>query len=405
MITVLSSRVLKLEEVRNILQNPVKFQLPQDLSEKAGEAIVISQEDLLKFPLGQYTNVFSPVHRISLITSAADLAIKAPKVAKSILEIFNSLPPPTYTNDDQFISSPFNFLDGETITDELFSSFLKAIFSSEPEEIQALFDKPYVSASIALLISSTIELVSDYALISLVLQSEFEGAALITTETFSREVAPGAVAQVADRILDIAINSKNLKKTGKDTLSRYPYLFSPIQSTISSMKTAVAKPLHFFDKFLLFNYINNFIYGTTEILRVLGASTENVTFFNLIQKLATATYQKLLSYVPTVQKMISDKRLTVGTISKDLIISLAEKGPLTFALMTFYALPMNKKIIPKEAFGTRDLLPKQMKIREQVISLVTSIFKRHGAVSIDTPVFELKSVSYRKIWRRIKINL
>ena len=40
--------------------------------------------------------------------------------------------------------------------------------------------------------------------------------------------------------------------------------------------------------------------------------------------------------------------------------------------------------------GTRDYDPFQMAIREKVFSVIKSCFKRHGAVTIDTPVFELK---------------
>uniref|UniRef100_A0A8C2CEE8 histidine--tRNA ligase n=1 Tax=Cyprinus carpio TaxID=7962 RepID=A0A8C2CEE8_CYPCA len=40
--------------------------------------------------------------------------------------------------------------------------------------------------------------------------------------------------------------------------------------------------------------------------------------------------------------------------------------------------------------GTRDYNPKQMAIREKVFSIIISCFKRHGAETIDTPVFELK---------------
>lgn len=43
---------------------------------------------------------------------------------------------------------------------------------------------------------------------------------------------------------------------------------------------------------------------------------------------------------------------------------------------------------PKIAKGTRDFLPDQMRIREDAFHRITSVFKRHGAVSIDTPVFE-----------------
>lgn len=42
--------------------------------------------------------------------------------------------------------------------------------------------------------------------------------------------------------------------------------------------------------------------------------------------------------------------------------------------------------------GTQDFGPEQMAIREKVISIITETFKRHGAVTIDTPVFELRKV-------------
>ena len=40
--------------------------------------------------------------------------------------------------------------------------------------------------------------------------------------------------------------------------------------------------------------------------------------------------------------------------------------------------------------GTRDYNPRQMAIREKVFNAIISCFKRHGAETIDTPVFELK---------------
>ncbi|XP_072923522.1 histidine--tRNA ligase isoform X2 [Hemitrygon akajei] len=40
--------------------------------------------------------------------------------------------------------------------------------------------------------------------------------------------------------------------------------------------------------------------------------------------------------------------------------------------------------------GTRDYNPKQMAIRAEVFNIITGSFKRHGAETIDTPVFELK---------------
>ncbi len=40
--------------------------------------------------------------------------------------------------------------------------------------------------------------------------------------------------------------------------------------------------------------------------------------------------------------------------------------------------------------GTRDYLPEQMEIRQQCFDIIRGVFKKHGAVEIDTPVFELK---------------
>uniref|UniRef100_A0AAQ4RY29 histidine--tRNA ligase n=1 Tax=Gasterosteus aculeatus aculeatus TaxID=481459 RepID=A0AAQ4RY29_GASAC len=48
------------------------------------------------------------------------------------------------------------------------------------------------------------------------------------------------------------------------------------------------------------------------------------------------------------------------------------------------------QFVLKTAKGTRDYNPKQMAIRERVFSTIIGCFKRHGAETIDTPVFELK---------------
>lgn len=46
-----------------------------------------------------------------------------------------------------------------------------------------------------------------------------------------------------------------------------------------------------------------------------------------------------------------------------------------------------KAKIPK---GTRDYLPEQMEVRQRAFGIIRGVFKCHGAVEIDTPVFELK---------------
>lgn len=48
------------------------------------------------------------------------------------------------------------------------------------------------------------------------------------------------------------------------------------------------------------------------------------------------------------------------------------------------------KLLLKTPKGTRDYEPNQMAIREKVLSKVIAVFKKHGAETIDTPVFERK---------------
>lgn len=55
-----------------------------------------------------------------------------------------------------------------------------------------------------------------------------------------------------------------------------------------------------------------------------------------------------------------------------------ESAPISFELKT-----------PK---GTKDFGPYEMAIREKVFSTIIEVFKRHGAVTIETPVFELRQV-------------
>ncbi|KAJ0179430.1 hypothetical protein K1T71_005142 [Dendrolimus kikuchii] len=51
-----------------------------------------------------------------------------------------------------------------------------------------------------------------------------------------------------------------------------------------------------------------------------------------------------------------------------------------------------QKFTLKTPKGTRDYNPQQMTIRNDVLQKIITVFKRHGAECIDTPVFELKDV-------------
>lgn len=68
-------------------------------------------------------------------------------------------------------------------------------------------------------------------------------------------------------------------------------------------------------------------------------------------------------------------------------------GPALVQLMSALTSLLEANAVqrkPKIAKGARDFAPDQMAIREVAFSKIVSVFKRHGAVSIDTPVFELR---------------
>mmetsp|Transcript_32295 Transcript_32295/g.69556 ORF Transcript_32295/g.69556 Transcript_32295/m.69556 type:complete len:940 (-) Transcript_32295:54-2873(-) len=71
---------------------------------------------------------------------------------------------------------------------------------------------------------------------------------------------------------------------------------------------------------------------------------------------------------------------------------LGDKAFPTFCAQTLEALSSGGKYKPKVAKGARDFGPEQMRIREQAFTAIRRVFKRHGGVEIDTPVFELREL-------------
>ncbi|CAM6044842.1 unnamed protein product [Sphagnum compactum] len=59
--------------------------------------------------------------------------------------------------------------------------------------------------------------------------------------------------------------------------------------------------------------------------------------------------------------------------------------------------------LPKIAKGTRDFSPKQMAVREKAFGIIAGVFKRHGAVALDTPVFELRETLMGKYGEDTKL--
>ena len=85
-------------------------------------------------------------------------------------------------------------------------------------------------------------------------------------------------------------------------------------------------------------------------------------------------------------------------VSVDLLISvldpldLSPEGLPAFCVQLLEQLNSGGKYRPKIAKGARDFGPEQMRVREQAFSAIRRVFKRHGGVEIDTPVFELKEL-------------
>jgi histidyl-tRNA synthetase len=53
--------------------------------------------------------------------------------------------------------------------------------------------------------------------------------------------------------------------------------------------------------------------------------------------------------------------------------------------------------------GSRDMLPNQMAVKEKVFDVIRNVYKQHGAVEIDTPVFERKDILLGKYGEQQKL--
>uniref|UniRef100_A0A8D8BJR4 histidine--tRNA ligase n=2 Tax=Culex pipiens TaxID=7175 RepID=A0A8D8BJR4_CULPI len=89
----------------------------------------------------------------------------------------------------------------------------------------------------------------------------------------------------------------------------------------------------------------------------------------------------------------------VATVATDQLAQIDEEVAKLLALKAKLqgldgggAEPGNKNITLKTPKGTRDYGPESMALRQRIFDKVIAVFKKHGAETIDTPVFELKEV-------------
>lgn len=98
-----------------------------------------------------------------------------------------------------------------------------------------------------------------------------------------------------------------------------------------------------------------------------------------------ALQDKIKAQGDVVRKLKEEKAL------KEQILAEVEKLKALKLELGEDATPPGKLVL-KTPKGTRDYQPNQMAIRENVLKKVIAVFKRHGAETIDTPVFERKEV-------------
>lgn len=103
------------------------------------------------------------------------------------------------------------------------------------------------------------------------------------------------------------------------------------------------------------------------------------------------------------RSLIQQKIVEQGVKIRELRAAKAEKAQLDTEVQLLQSLQAQlkqlniadgigeaKKFTLKTPKGTKDYTPEEMALREQIFSTIIKTFKRHGAVTIDTPVFELK---------------
>ncbi|KAJ3219447.1 hypothetical protein HDU67_001278 [Dinochytrium kinnereticum] len=98
---------------------------------------------------------------------------------------------------------------------------------------------------------------------------------------------------------------------------------------------------------------------------------------------------------------VADQIKALGSQLKQLKASKADKASIDAVANQLKELGKQKasagdsgakKFELKTPKGTKDFIPEEMAVREKIFSSIIEIFKRHGAVTIDTPVFELKDI-------------
>ncbi|XP_052900105.1 histidine--tRNA ligase isoform X2 [Anopheles moucheti] len=108
---------------------------------------------------------------------------------------------------------------------------------------------------------------------------------------------------------------------------------------------------------------------------------------DVVRKLKSASTKDKAKINEEVQKLLALKEQLKQCTVEDGGESAAPKSPGGNE-----STPGNRNLSLKTPKGTRDYGPEAMALRQRVLDQVVRVFRKHGAETIDTPVFELKEV-------------
>nr|XP_043632461.1 histidine--tRNA ligase, cytoplasmic [Erigeron canadensis] len=95
-----------------------------------------------------------------------------------------------------------------------------------------------------------------------------------------------------------------------------------------------------------------------------------------------------LNYSNLVDDSVLAEKVTQGFLS---VFDLKDSGFQHLLQKVKDIVDSNEsRRLPKIPKGTRDFAKEQMAVRNKTFSIVTDVFERHGAMALDTPVFELR---------------
>lgn len=394
---------INLKDVISIVTSNDQWRLPEDVYQKAKNDSINFNDDEIPNNLKE----FNIVHYVALLNASsfflvqqgekdAIISLSILKIANSIKKIISNEPEIVFKTDPKFDDSEFSNL--------LIDAFKSKLQLTE-SEIEN-FKKPFITASLTIVLAGLGEKIIDYAAISKCYS--IESAAVseqIATDQFTRENSTLYVSHAAQRLTDITTNSKLLKKKkGDDSLNKLPEIFAPFLAATAAIKTSIAKPLHFYNLITLNTNLRNLLDAAKIVLACITTENIQVTKENIL----LIIYNELVKLFNDSKNIVDEetkkgRKFYFGLITTAFSNEIREKGPSFLTTLPTYKLQQVKKAICKEPVGTRDLLPENMCIRELVTGIVTKIFKKHGAVTIDTPVFELREVLTEKYGEESKL--